>query len=311
MAQFNYDISIGSAQLGGDTLVMTQWSPEVIRYGKDQLVFTNFLNVKTELGKGRGDTIVVPIYGEMPTLGTTALSEGTSVPIGTQDTDSISVTVAEYGRGLTKPHTVDYVNNINNATELQRSLGWNWGKSLDALAKGVFDGAQFALWTIGTAGSYTFGSHKTELGVGTLTDDIIDYVYDKLKQAKAPAFPDGYYRWVTNNQGARQVKRLGTFNLIQIHNIMPMGIIAQEIGVYRGFRFIETVENMPTNPIGYAFGQGVGVQAFGMPVQIRYEANYKTDFGRVQGFAWLSIYGVAAALRDKGTHLVVVKTGTT
>jgi hypothetical protein len=311
---YTANLIFGSAALGGNTLILNQWSPDVLRYGRDMLVFSRFLETRTELGRGKGDSIIVPIIGEMTSLGTSALAEGSHIPIGTQDQDSFSVTVTEYGRGLARPNTLDYFSNIDLQNQMKMSLGWNYAKTWDEFVKStVFDGGAHGFRTVAAGGSYTYGSNLTsQLGVGTLTDDLIDAVFDKLKQNKVPTFPDGLYRWITNNRGARDAKRLENFEKLNIYSnfVPPQGITMQVIGRYKGFEFIETEENMGTNKIGYAFGRSIGVQAFALPMQVRYTPDYGNDFGRAQAFAWYTIAGAAKALADKGTHLLVIRHGT-
>jgi len=304
-------LSLDTTKLSNASLILKQWSVDVLRYGRDKLVFANFLNSKTELGKGKGQTIQVPIYGEVPTLGTSALTEGTSIPVATVALDSVSVTIDEYGNAIAKPAEIDYFSNINHTVELIESLGWNFAKSWDAVAKTVFDSAVHGVRTVGTAGSYSIGSNLgNKNGDGTLTDEIVEAVYDHLTQQKVPKFGDGLYRWVLNNKQSRQIQRLADFKNLYTYQLGGRAIFSQVIGQYKGFLFIETEENMPSGTaIGYAFGPNVGVMAFGLPMEIRHEPDFKQDFQRLQAFAWYLIGGVAAALRDKGTHLLVVKSG--
>ena len=315
-AYTNQGYVFGSGALAADSLVLKQWSPEVLRYGKDILVFANFLESRTELGKNKGDTVTVPIFGEMAALGTTALAEGTTIPYGTQDQDSVDINIFEYGRALSRPMAVDYFSNIALQTQLLQSLGWNWAKSWDALCLGVFNGAAHGVRTAAAGSLVAFGSNLTSAagtGIGSISEDNLDAIYLKMRQNKVPRFPDGYYRIITNPVGAGDYKRMENFELLQIHN--PSygfgGLVSQRIGRYKGFEFVETQESLPvSNKVSYVFGAGVGAQAFGMPMDVRHESDLDQDYGRHQGFAWYTIGGVGAALRDKGTHLIVLRHGT-
>jgi len=313
---YGNELIFGSAALGGNTLILKQWSPDVLRYGRDALVFANYLETRVELGRGKGDTIYVPIMGEMTTLGTTALVEGTNITIGTQTQDSVSITITEYANALGRPSAVDYFSNIALQEQLKQSLAWNWAKTWDAMCiSGVYNACQWGARTV-AAGSITFGSNLTSAagtGVGSLGEDNIDEIYDYLRIRKVPKFPDGYYRWITNPVGARDIKKASNFVSTQIYSnfIAPTGLLAQEIGRYKGFVFIETQENLSTTAkLAYAFGMGIGAQAFGLPVEVRAEIDYHQDFGRMNAFAWYTIGGVGMALANKGTHMVVVRHGT-
>lgn len=314
MAQFTYGnyFSYSKTDFSNASLVLKQWAVDVLRYGRPLLVFSDFLNTRTELGRGKGDTIYVPIYGEVESLGTSPLQDGTSIPTATVSLDSVSVTIDEYGNAVTKPANIDYFNNLNNQAELLDSLSFNYAKSWDAVSKSVFEKGAHGLQWVGTTGSWTIGSNISgATPQGTLDSDIIDAVYDHLKSNEVLPFPDGYYRWVLNTVQARQVKNTPEWQELQKYQpaTQGMGFIKQELGPYKGFVWIEANGNMDMSiGEGYAFGMNVGAQAFGLPMDVRYEPDFKQDFQRMQAFAWYLIGGVAPALRDKGTTLLVVKT---
>lgn len=299
------------ANLNTASLILTQWSPDVLRYGKGMLVFAQTLSQRTELGKGKGNTIRVPIFGEATSLGTTALTQGTSITIQNMSSDSVLVTIDEYGNGISRPQEEDYFSNIDLQNEVKQSLGWNWAKSWDRICQTVFDNSIHGAYTIASAGSYTIGTNLTddaEKGTGGLVGSVVDGVYDHLSNKMVPKFDNGLYAWVGNASTFRTLKNEAGWENFQLWNRGGIGLQYQVLGAYKGFLFIETNENM-TAQKSYAFGQGVGVQAFGQPMEVRYEPDFQQDFGRVQAWAWYCIAGVQAALRDKGTHCLVVKTG--
>lgn len=299
--------SFGSAAFGAQGLLLMKWANQVLRYGRDNLVFAQFMETRTELGKGQGNTIRVPIYSDMSSLGTTALTEGTSIPIGTADKDKVDVVLGEYGRGLAKPQALDYFNNVNNEAEIINDLGWNYQKTWDYLCGGIFGSSVHISYGVGT-GSYHFGSEvtATSSAVGTgITEYLVEAIYDKLKASKVPKFPDGLYRWVANAETLRYVKKLAGWSNLQLYNRQGEGLTYEDLGAWGGFRWIETEENQSAHQ-SVAFGPGVACQAFGLPMQIRYEPNFQGDFGRAQAFAWYLIGGMVAALRDKGTHCIRV-----
>jgi len=297
---------LSAAMVKGSSLSLTQWAPAVMRYAKDRYVWAQYLPFREELGKKKGDTIRVPIYEWLSTYGS-AIPAGTTVPMGSQDITSFTVTLDEIGRGLALEHTVDYYSNIANQQQLLMTLADNWANTWDYFCSLVFTSGQWYMSQV-AAGSFTQGSGQgggvgagTLLGTKLLDGATIDRVYDVLRAAKTPKFPDGYYRWLSNAKTMRGLKEdVGRKNF-EYYNNDGMGIKQQIIGVYGGFVFVETEENM-TNGLSEAFGQNCGVQAAGMPMEIRYEPNYQTDFGRVQAWAYLAIMGTAEALIDTGTY---------
>jgi len=276
-----------------------------MRYAKDQYQFAQYLEMREELGKGKGNTIRVPIYQWLSTYGS-AISAGTTVPMGSQDISSFDVTLEEIGRGMSLEHAVEYYSNIANVRQLQMTLGDNWANTWDRSCSRIFSQGQFYLSQV-AAGSFTHGSGQqggaagTLLGTQILDGATVDRVYDVLRSAKAPKFPDGYYRWIGNSVTLRGLKQdVGRKNF-EYYDNAGAGIRSQVIGIYGGFVFVEVEENT-TDGLSQAFGRNCGVQAFGMPLDIRYEPNYQTDFGRVQAWAYLAIAGTAEALIDTGTY---------
>ena len=310
MPQLGYGdlIGLSSAAIVGSSLALTQWAAEVMRYAKDRYVWAPYLPFREELGLKKGNTIRVPIYEWLSDYGS-AIPAGTTVPVATQGITSYTVTLEEIGRAISEEHVVDYYSNIAQARQLQMTIADNWANTWDNSCSKIFDG-QFYMSQV-AAGSFTLGSGLaggaagTLLGTQLLDTATIDRVYDVLRQAKTPKFPDGYYRFIGNAETLRGIKQdLGVVNF-NLYNAGGQTIRQQILGEYGGFVFVETEENT-TDGQAHAFGLGCGVQAFGMPMQIRYEPNYLGDFGRMQAWAYLAIAGTAKALIDTGTYGVRV-----
>ena len=51
-----------------------------------------------------------------------------------------------------------------------------------------------------------------------------------------------------------------------------------------------------------ASGASAYMQAFGLPMEIRYEPDYKQDFQRASAFAWYLVGETGTALVGKGTY---------
>lgn len=310
-----YQRSVTYSNLSGSSLILTQIAATSLSLARDLLVFPRFMDTRVELGKRRGDTIVVPIVNDIGALGTTPLVSGTEISIQSMEYDSVSITIHEYGNGVAVENALEYFTNVRLREDLQQKLALNFGITWNELCYRVFYNTAH-----GYIGSLAGGSAATLFRVSgdwarassanaTLNPDFVDAVYDALKSAKVPKFPDGYYRWIANAQTLRPLKNSSDWKQYQ-HYAAPgggPGIRTQDLGEYRGFRFIETEESL-TNGVNIVFGPHVAAQAFGLPYQVRMERDWKQDFGRVDAFAWYLIGGVGAALRDKGTYCYIVKT---
>lgn len=302
-------IGLGSSDLGPG-LVLTNWIPDVLRYGKDALVFPEFLRLDPRgFGREKGDTFVIPIYS-WNSVATTALTAGTTIEVRTQTVGSVQVTLSEYGDALSKEGYIDYISNINNAAEVQQTLGQTWADTLNALAGDVFKNGLHGARSEDTSGSYYIGTNDPSdnwKGTGPISGSLVEAVYDKMKANKVPTFPDGKYRWVGNAVTLRPVKRLAGWENMQLYNMGGEGLRSQQLGVWQGFTFVET-EEYCRNQESFVFGQEVGAYSFGNPMDIWYYPDFQDDAGRLQVWKWYAVLGLGATLRDKGTHLLVVKT---
>lgn len=310
------DVGLDRAALNSVSLVLTTWEPEVIRYGKDLLVFGDFLENRTDraFGKAKGETYTVPIYN-WEDVATTALTVGTSITVGTQSVDSVSISLAEYGRGISKEGKIDYISNIANAQELQITIAQQWADTFNELAGKVFSDSVWGVYTVGNEGSHSaLGTNLTDdsqKGTGTITGTMISYVYQQLRKAKVRRFPTEYgqlYLWVGNAETLQAVKDEAGWENLQLYNRGGEGIIHNVLGPYKGFLFVETEEGLVKGK-SYAFGQGVGAYGFALPMHIAYYPDYHQDAGRLQVWKWHTILGLGATLRDKGTTCIVVKSG--
>ena len=301
-------VPTGAAAWRTANLELQQWATDVQRYGFDRLVFSEFLTTRTELGVGRGGSIIVPIMPwDRTATGTTELVEGSSIIVGTPTLDNYPVVVGEYGYGYTYPRTQDFFSNLDNRGQLLETLGFNFAVTWDALAYTVFSGGAHGMRTI-AAGSLDTGTAPAGLGGSIALDGThIDEIYGSLVANQVPKFPDGLYRWVGNWSSIKSVAGEAGWQNLQLWNRGGQGLTFQDLGAYKGFRWISTEENT-SDGTSFAFGPDVGVQAFASPVQIRHEPDFKQDFQRLQAFAWYIIGGVARSLGNKGTYCYVVKT---
>lgn len=310
---FGYGDDLGLTQAGLSTagLELTKWSPEVIRYGKDMLVFADFLENRTDraFGKKQSETYTVPIY-PWGDVATTALTPGTSITVDDIGTDAISITLEEYGRGIGKEGMVDYISNIDNRTEIQINIARQWADTFDALSGVILGSSAHMVYTVASAGSHSAvttaaGNQK---GTGTITGTLVDYLYDQLRASPTVGkFTDGLYRWVGNSETLRAVKREAGWENMQLYQRGP-GLRTQILGAWKGFLFVETEENTLKGK-SLVFGETVGAFGFAKPMTVYYYPDYHSDANRLQVFKWHTILGIGTTLRDKGTTCITVRTG--
>lgn len=304
-------IPTGRPELQTANLELTKWSADALRFGSDQLLFSRFVQTGVDFGVGVGGTIRVPVLAWDRTIsGTAPLTQGSSIPVGTTDLDYVDVNVNEFGRAYSKTAFFDYLTNMNYRNQLVMQLGFNFGVTWDAYIRDQFMGGVHGAYSNAAANSgLNIGSALSdEFGTQALNGSHIEQLRDHLKAQFVPTFPNGLYAMIGNAQTFRNIKQEQGWTNLQLYNLRGENIIRQSVGVFNGVAFFETEENTE-NHKSVIFGPGAVVQGFGSPMEIRVEGDWKQDFQRFMAFAWYLIGGAAPALRDKGTHAMVIRTG--
>jgi hypothetical protein len=293
---------------------------------------------RTELESNTGDTIVVPVHGEMEDSSWPTLTEGTSITVGSYNMDAFTVALTEAGRGLAVERLVrqflvngSYPGDAQNfVNKLMRNFALSWENEL----RGLYLGGRFRIVSA-AAGSYS--SLQSDLGgtgaggTGTIRAAALDAVLNEFRTVKTgtlgtfivPPFEDGFYRAVGNWNTIKGLTGEADFISLETRNQgrAGQGLIFQEIGEWHGFRIVRH-DLMPDGTV-LCHGRNSIVQAFGgqfddsdipeedilrmtdpVPFQIRMESNWKNDFHRVKAAAWYVLAGSSKALIDTGTHAI-------
>ena len=321
MAGYGNYISAGGglyADMSGTGLIPAVWSTEVLRYATPSLWYNQVYTTRIELGRKKGDTIYVPIFGAITALGTTALTSGTEIAINVQPIDRISMVIDEFGNGISFESALnDVLTNLSLRDELLMSLAenyavtWNAAQAANTLActhwASVQNGAGSVFFSSGTI----TGAGTQE---GTLDQAVLATIRDQMVAAGVPFFADGYYRLLVAPATLRNLRKDSVNLSVNYYtNLDARGITtpSQTPFIMEDFLIMEAkggAKSGITAGTSLACGRGAFHQVFGLPMEVRYEPNYKQDFGRLNAYAWYLIGTVGRALADKGTYAYRVYT---
>jgi hypothetical protein len=307
---FSYDV----AGIRGDGFEVQNMSPQILRHAFGQLVFARGMNQSRDaFGKGKGGTFTVPIFQDWgaPTS-VTPLTTGTAIGIGTQHTDSVSMSIFEYGTGVGYEGMGDWITNLDVRNELVQTLGNHIARMINWLDYDTLVNTTFSIEKV-AAGSYSnllgtnrkvFATAYGELGIGGVA-----LAYDSLRKSIVPPITQrGKYLWIANAETLRNLKQGSVFQNFDLYSDLS-GFIYQTLGEFMGFVFVETEEllNKGTSIVLGANAAGYG---FGKMPTTYYYPDFGSDAGRLSVWKTIFYRGQGPIWRDKGTAAIVVRTCT-
>jgi hypothetical protein len=208
---FGYGDTLGFSrnQLGQTGLFPTQWVEDALRLAQPGVYFPQVTPIRTELERRKGDSIVVPIDGEMTDTSWPTLTEGTSISVGSFNMDSFAVILKEAGRGLSVERLVRQflVDGMypDDARGFVQKLSNNFAISWENELRGLYLNGDFNIRSA-AAGSYTGVINTLGAVDGTITNEGLDVVLQEFRTVHTgtlgtfiiPPFSDGLYRLVGN-----------------------------------------------------------------------------------------------------------------
>lgn len=261
-------------------LVQTAYSKAVEFAFQPRLYFSQFAQMKQwDIGSRDpmpGDVVTFTIFNNLAAA-TGALSETGDPTAVTMGKTQRSVTLQEYGNLVTTTRKLRTLSFANIDLSVGRVVGNNMGKSVDLIARAAFDAHTGSSYI-----SYASGVNATAvLSTSTLTAAKVRYARNRLARNDVMR-PDGrFYIAIIHPDVVLDLRAetgSGAWRTPKEY-VDPEEIYNGEIGVFEGFRFIETsqarvqtdgasgsVDLYTTYFLGYqAVGYGEGIApAMGM-----------------------------------------------
>lgn len=314
--------SMTTARQAGGTLnghlltgaVRDVYSMEILYHAQPKLVYTQFVDVRTELGKEAGDTIKFVKYNDLH--GNSLLSEVEVIKTTHLSASLIAIEVAEHGFAVKESERLIRTSWDDVVARATMLLGQHYGRTVDGLCRNEFRaaGSQQSVIVGG-------GANRSALAVGdTLDVQSIKDGAEILATNKVVKI-GGAYVCIVHPHQARGMRDDNEW--LEAHKYAsPQQIFMGEIGMIEGVRFIETtntavikavtgavyVDGEDTDEVAPVVnadvdayqaqmigGHGVG-WANALPVQLR--DNGIEDFGRNRSLAWYSIMGAGTIDAD-------------
>lgn len=306
-------------------LTMEHWTPNVLRLAQPNLVFAKsigLMEAPDAFGKGVGGTFTIPIFDydtdAHVLTAASALTEGTSISLGSQTYTSVSMVLQEYGFGYGWYDMIDYMTNVNFRAQVDMTAADKMARILNYLHSQIYYQSQ---WQIArhagmTAGSFHWGSDAlgaahagTHAGTGELTHGIIDFAVDTLRTSKVPTDERGLYHVIGHAKTFRNIKADAKFENRDLYTRNGQKALYQILGEYNGCLWIEATDRTYVGTT-IITGRNVGGYGFGKQPAAVYYDDYKDDAGRAKAIKARVVFGYGETLRDAGTTCIVIYTGT-
>ena len=278
----------------GQYLYSPLLSKETNHAAQPLMKFKQFVDLKMEAGKNKGETFLFDKYGNIDTEGGT-LTETSTVPSHAYRVYQGTGTLVEWGNSVPWTRKYEDLAAIEQRAPVRRVLANDLAKVLDTAVE-----AQFTLCkmrynaTSSSAGTFHTDGTDDQTCTSQLNRVHAKAIYDRLwnNMNAPPYFPESDdYAGIVSQGAAR-----GIFNdceTVQMYTKFP---IAGEIGRYSQLRMAKT-NNALSNTMGlgsaygeaYFFGnntvmEGVAVSPIIIPKEV-------TDYQRSRGLAWYAILG--------------------
>ena len=310
-----------TGSFGGYLVLDHTFSVDMLFAAEPQYRFLQFVRRLDEPGAPKGKIVSVPIVGTMDNSGTTALTEGTGIVVERLTYATSGVTLTEYGRAVGWSGKLADLSRWFSIDDITRfKLTDNFGKTTDSLARAQYfqAAANGTYLTVALGPTSAPGTvFPTGTGTGTPTDEmtmnVVEHAKDQLASRKVPKFADEsgeYYVGIFTSSHLRGLKHDPNFINAKLYGD-SRALLWGEAGELDGIRYMES-ENIPTYaPSGGAtayqqgviFGRDAVAQAISIELELRYEPNFQTDFGRQQALAWITIRGFGIG---QGEHVQAV-----
>ena len=297
----------------GSNTVPEIWRDETLRYAMSKALFPQWVTYWEDLRGGPGDTLHVPVMQALDHAATTALVTGTGIPMQSQKSARIDVTVAEYGNGVQLARTNVDFSQPNMPAEAMKSLGDDWAWSMNHHAAATMFTSGHLAYAVAGAGSLDYvaggGGRKAPsggFGRSFLGDVRDEFVSNTNGQIVPPMDIPGYgafYGFVAHPADTRSIKNDVTWENLQLYNLQGKGIFTSRVGVLEDFVIFETNLGV-TSGTALAFGQDAFALAMATPMELFFYPDYMQDAGRAQAWKWYSVFNYCLAFANTGTHAI-------
>lgn len=291
-----------SYQNDKDNFAKTLLSEKIRQRAATMTQFRSLARPESGFGQGKGQTVAIEKWQKLD-VSTTPIGEFATLPMQKPAINEVTITISEYGNGVTHTLKAKTVAEYFLSEQLQRTVDVNVMETMDSVVGAVFRGAD-VFWTpLGAVGSETTtNAYDTD---GTITQiaarniSAFDFVHirARLRKANVPYFDGSMYLAIMNPYGFTALLRdTAAGGIVELHKYnQPETLIRGEVGSYGGFRFVEET-NVLSDTIGTSVynseviivGDDAVAEAMAMPETVK---GATWDYDRFIGTAWHTYTG--------------------
>ena len=265
-------------------------------------VFQQFVRGADEaFGKGKGETVNIRRIRNIAAPTNARLNENIKIPIDTFATSSVSITVAEWGRGVEYSSLAKDLETFDLENGVQKKLKQQMEIVTDNAAAAAFKSTSVKVIAIPTGlSAITWdvdGTPSTPATVN-LNLDHLGIIRDQMRDTyQVPFWEKGFYAGIFSTKACRGIKSDPNFQFWRQYLRPGDVLMNSEIGQAEQIRIVESnntsalANNKGTgNVLGEAviFGEDAVVMAEAEPFELR--VPIPGDAGREKAVVW---YGIA------------------
>jgi len=265
-----------------------------------QFRFRQFLDVKEQIGKNRGDTWLYDKRGNVATQGT-ILAETNTIPQTNFIVGQGTGQIVEYANSVPYTGKLEALGQIMIEPAVEQSLRDDMVKTLESAAGAQFVATEFVAVCYQT-NSVVITTNATPGTTATadLTGQNIRSMVDFLKKKLVPKFDGQSYICIASTaalSGMFSDTAAGGWVDVSKYTVdFAKNIFNGEIGKYYNTRFVEetgyfsnSIGSGSTHGQAVLFGADNVYEAVSIPEEIRVKVS--VDYGRDQGLAWYFLGG--------------------
>jgi N4-gp56 family major capsid protein len=262
--------------------------------------FRQFVDVKEQIGKNRGDTWLFDKISNVATQGGT-LVETNTIPQTNYTILQGTGKITEYGNSVPYTGKLEVLGQFQIEPVTEQKLRDDMVKVLESACGSQYTATQFIAVATSTASViFTTNGTATATAAADLTAANTRSIVDFMKKKLVPRFDGRNYVCIASvaalsgmhsDTGAG-----GWVDVSKYTDTFAKNIFAGEVGEYYTTRFVEetgflssAVGSSSIHGQAVFFGNDNVYEAVAIPEEIRVKVS--VDFGRDQGLAWYSLIG--------------------
>jgi len=262
--------------------------------------FMQFCDTEDGFGRQKGDSITITRIRNIAEPGNARISETDRIPIDTHSQSSVTIKVAEWGRGVEYTHKNQLLTHFDREDKIQRKLRQQLQLVMDTAAAAAFKTAKIIfIPTTLSGGVFDTDGTPSTTALQNLTVSHVQLVRDYMADTiHVPGYQGGEgFVCLASTKALRGIKNDPSFLSWRQYADPQAAFFKGEVGTIENIRFVEVnhTQALANNKgsgsiLGEAvfFGDDAVTMAVAEDAELR--AAIPGDFGREKAVAWYGVY---------------------